>query len=618
MNNSKHSIVFLVVLMAISLDGSLSAKGQTINLAGPQIWNVDYWQTVHIGDFYGPNYEILKLKPISMVGCRNGSWSGWVVITCSTYPMTGLKASVSDLVNETGKKIPASRILVRYSDLAHRGTSWAPPYRFDRLLEEPLEEIQIVDMRQQRRWKPKKVGPIAMQPVWVTVPVPKDAVPGTYKGEFTVEIDDNEPLKASVEMKVHDWTLPDPKNYTVKHMVWLSPDQVAKHYEVEMWSDKHFELMEKSLKVVPALGSFHVDVNLVVRYLSRDNHDTMVKWIRQPDGSFKYDFTVFDRYMDLVQETIGKPFPIRLNMWSSQVKPYHSVLVVDPATGKTEELEQPPQGTAESYAFWKPVMDEIRARTDKRGWSDVLAPNWHQYCGGPDTNTVSMLKRIWPDARWADMDHGRRRGFKGVKKSDYTPVIIQSTVWNEGRMTIRGYKGRLKPGVAFSGHARGRTREWFSLWDYRVVSEEQILKGNHGVDPMGGDLWPARDRRGRYSGGRWAACALGPGNCTKAILGPGPNGAIGTERYEAFREGVQICEAVLFIHRCIESGKLEPKLAAKAGQVIDERAKHRMRSWVLRDKSGKHRFDASVAAENAIQEEDTLWATAAEVAAAMK
>jgi hypothetical protein len=455
-----------------------------------------------------------------------------------------------------------------------------------------------------------------MQPVWVTVGIPSNAVPGSYTATLTIEAENEQPFIIPVELAVYDWLLPDPHDYTVKNMVWFCPERTAIYYDLPMWGDKHLEYCAKSLELALPLGSRNVEANLVLRYLSRDNSEVMVKWIKQADGTYKYDFTAFDKYVETVAKSIGKPFVFRLNMWSSQENPHHSVVVVDPATGATTELEQPPQGSPESYAFWKPVLDEVRVRMDKRGWSDVVAANWHQYCGGPGTNVVSMLKKIWPGVRWADNDHGRRQGFPGLTPEDYTPVLVQSTVWQEGAMKPRGYKGALLPGPAYCGHARGRTREWSSLWDLRAFIEETIMKGEHGVDPMGGDLWMIQDARGRWVSGSWSACALGPGNCTRAILAPGPNGPIVTERYEAMREGVQICEAILFIQRGLDAGKLDAALTARANKVLDERSTHLLGSHVLADKSGATKFDRVKMAAGAFEAENELFAVAAAVAQA--
>jgi len=167
------------------------------NLDEMQLWNSAYWQTTLLGDYYGPNSEIEKLKPISLAGCRNGTFSGQVVVTSTNKNITGLKTKMSDLVNKEGHRIPVSCTRIRYPELAREDTSWSPSYRFDRFMDKPPQEIKMdkVDLAKPSAdplgnmgipisWyglpltKPKNVGPVAMQPIWVTVSVPANAAPG--------------------------------------------------------------------------------------------------------------------------------------------------------------------------------------------------------------------------------------------------------------------------------------------------------------------------------------------------------------------------------------------------------------------------------------------------------
>ena len=104
----------------------------------------------------------------------------------------------------------------------------------------------------------------------------------------------------------------------------------------------------------------------------------------------------------------------------------------------------------------------------------------------------------------------------------------------------------------------------------------------------------------------------------KTLLGPGETGAVATERFEAFREGVQICEAILAIQKGIDSGKLPADLAAKANALLDDRSKRLMDSIKLADKSGAVKFDPPTFAENAEPRENDLFALAADVAKVVK
>ncbi|MGQ9663149.1 MAG: glycoside hydrolase domain-containing protein, partial [Kiritimatiellia bacterium] len=364
-------------VLGLTLVGS--AVGQGVNLSGMQVWNVGYWETVSIGDFIGPNYEIRKLKPISLTGCCNGYFSGYVVVTCSTAPITGLKANITDLEDHaTGQKIPASCVRIRYPELARPGISWSPPYRFDRFSDEPPQEVPMTDLRSVGNWKPKNVGPVSMQPIWVTVYVPSNTPPGEYTGKLQIESNLNKVPDVPVKIKVAEWTLPDPKNFRVTNFGQSSPESLAQHYRVPRWSDKHFELIAKSLSLMAELNSRQAIIDLCIDFYGVGGvPETMVRWVKQADGTYTYDFTVLDRYLETVAKAIGKPTLLRVNCWmewdlkSAGCATTNTgwsapcrVTTFDPATGELGYLDQPRPDTPEFVAFWKPVLMEVRKRIE--------------------------------------------------------------------------------------------------------------------------------------------------------------------------------------------------------------------------------------------------------------
>jgi hypothetical protein len=55
---------------------------------------------------------------------------------------------------------------------------------------------------------------------------------------------------------------------------------------------------------------------------------------------------------------------------------------------------------------------------------------------------------------------------------------------------------------------------------------------------------------------------------TLALLYPGPDGAVATERYEMFREGLELCEAVVFVRKAIADKKLSADLQQRADRYV--------------------------------------------------
>jgi hypothetical protein len=572
-----------------------------------------------------------------------------VVVTRDGADITGLKATVGDLTatGDSKSRIPAARVQVRYADRAVGGKSWMPQHRFDRLLEKPPAKVPAVGTVKSRgfrlKFASKNKRPVATVPVWVTVRVPAEAKAGDYEGVLAISAAAlaGGTVKVPIKLKVHDWKMPDSKNFRVRTIGWMNPEALAKHYGVKLWSDKHFELIGKSMDLMLELGSRHIPIDVTKNYPSRANADTMVKWVKQPDGSYKYDFAIFDKYCDLAAKKLGKPFPLRLNIWrgprnggggETNDYPNATVLVRDPATKQISELAGPSKlGSPEMKKFWQPFLDQTRARLEKRGWFDVTGTNWMCYCGGMTREMAEMMLSIWPDGKWTDVTHGRVRRYRTTKKNVFAPVFVQSTVWNEGSLDKylkwksgpypRQYAGKLSPKTAWCTHARNQYREqsWPSLWTVRTRHEVAILKGNDGLEHVGADHFPVKGPRGRYRMPSWSAYAQGPKNGTVAILGPGPAGPIGTERFEALREGIQVCEAMIFIQKALEAKKINGELAARANKALDDRAKYMISCWHWKDvKRGKRTykrafFSVSEFAKDSMKQDDALYAMAAEV-----
>jgi hypothetical protein len=58
-----------------------------------------------------------------------------------------------------------------------------------------------------------------------------------------------------------------------------------------------------------------------------------------------------------------------------------------------------------------------------------------------------------------------------------------------------------------------------------------------------------------------------------AVLSPGPDGLLSTERLEMLREGTQECEARVFIEKALDGGKLDAGLAKRAQSLLDGRTR---------------------------------------------
>lgn len=152
------------------------------------------------------------------------------------------------------------------------------------------------------------------QMVWLEIPVPADTKPGEYSG--TVRIYEHFMFGAETLAKelhfticVKDVLLPEKPTFYLD--LWQHNSNIARKHEVPLWSDAHFAIIERYIATLGELGQRAVTVIaseipwsgqnafLTVNYLSDLYEYSMVRVTRGADGTFSYDYSVMQRYIDL-------------------------------------------------------------------------------------------------------------------------------------------------------------------------------------------------------------------------------------------------------------------------------------------------------------------------------
>ena len=137
--------------------------------------------------------------------------------------------------------------------------------------------------------------------VWVEINIPKDMEAGTY--DFTIEVDGGEfgTTKSTVTVEVIGATLPDEDIYFTQ---WFHADCLANYYNVEVWSDRHFEIVENFIKTARRNG-----INMILTPIFTPPLDTAVGGERRTtqlvgievnESEYSFDFTLLDRWIDIL------------------------------------------------------------------------------------------------------------------------------------------------------------------------------------------------------------------------------------------------------------------------------------------------------------------------------
>ncbi|MCX7803930.1 MAG: DUF4091 domain-containing protein [Planctomycetota bacterium] len=549
---------------------------------GVQVWTCDAPARLTAFDVPPPDAR----REIRLVGIRNARFSGQIVLA-SGRPIRGVKVRAADLAAAEGKgAIPAGRIAIRFAmpgDPAPRNM-YVPECRFDALLSDAPKEVPVRTVPTDNRYNAPKLQAGAMLPVWVTVNVPAGAAPGEYRGKVTVEAEGLAATDVPVSIKVHAWTMPEPKDYTCRNNIWQSHESSALYYGVPLWSEKHFELMGRVLEQTRRMGNGLCVVHLIKGAYHQGNSESMVRWVKKDGGGYEHDFSIFEKYLDVYGKALGRPNVLLLTVYHPYVdtkdkegKPtgFAAVSLLDRAAGRIEDIKAPPYGTAEAAAFWKPVLDGAFERIRKRGWQDAVVIGTSSDNGPKTPAPYDTLKAIWPDCRIMFSGHPRPGSFNTGNK-EKLPVTCAEHVWAAGTLrktypwpvAARPASGTFAFSRAGAGMCHLHQDE--ELFAYRANPEMCLQCGQNGIGRVGADFWPVGARKIALSGD--SGMHLGPSASVTAFVAPGPDGPVPTTRLEMFVEGMQVREALGFLLGALADRKLDPSLAARCGEYLNARA----------------------------------------------
>lgn len=349
-----------------------------VELPNPQAVDADSWKGVTKPSCaWGSVYERyrkeshpkLHKKSLRLKGWKGERVSAQLVIT-SPEPLDSVQVEMSALQNRRHALLDDARVMrgfVRYVmtdglNKDGKGTCGLRPdlSQFDStLVADPIDPLAAQLSMQAR----------TTQGYWVRVWIPQEAAAGLYTSELTVKNGSRVLGSLKLEVEVQRRTLPAPSQWAFHLDLWQNPFAVARYHRVPLWSRAHFDLLEKELQSYADAGGKVITTSIMHHPWGGQTYDafeSMITWMKRVDGTWYFDYTIFDKWVELMMK-LG----VTQEIGCYSMIPWKlSFQYFDQATHSLKEMKMKPEDPA--YAdFWLTMLKDFARHLKAKGWFDI-------------------------------------------------------------------------------------------------------------------------------------------------------------------------------------------------------------------------------------------------------
>lgn len=106
-----------------------------------------------------------------------------------------------------------------------------------------------------------------------------------------------------MDIKVSSRVLPAPSEWAYHLDLWQSPFAVARYYQVPLWSQEHMDAMRPLMKMLADAGQKIITATIMHKPWNGQTYDyfeSMVTWTKKVDGTWAFDYGVFDKWVEMM------------------------------------------------------------------------------------------------------------------------------------------------------------------------------------------------------------------------------------------------------------------------------------------------------------------------------
>lgn len=541
-------IFFLALLVIFTIGGCDGYQSHSLSVLGSFI-NID---TTNRGE---------EIPLISNTAPWSGSaWRGEKISTqlLIWLPESSGEVSISPsgLIGKNREKIPADFVklhAIKYikTDVFAEGCDKTGIAKYDSsLIADLLEPLK----------NPFDLNSRIAKLIWISIDIPSKARPGIYSGTISAATDGSNSVDFHYVVEVLSRELPPPNEWSFHLDLWQNPYAVSRYFNVDPWSEEHLEKMRPTMKMLANSGQKCITATISSKPWGGQTFDpfeTMIRKIRKPDGSWSFDYSAFDTWVEFAMDCgINQQINcFSMVSWDNEYSYYDEaenqeiVVVCKPGDLVYEEL-------------WGPFLNDFNKHLKLKSWQQICAISMDE----------RSLEDLFEVAKLVDREApGLKLAFAGRYHPELNELIFDMSVASAHVVPVEHLNKRRKAGYktsfyvccveeepntfTFSSPAEASYLAWYAAyrnfdgmlrWSYNSWTENPLFDSRF-------RRFPAGDTYMVYPGG------------------------LSSVRFERLREGIQDFEKISILESdLLKNGSEQSK--EKLNLLYTELAKFEIQS----------------------------------------
>lgn len=227
-----------------------------------------------------------------------------------------------------------------------------------------------------------------------------------------------------VKLTVADRTLPPVAARRYFLDLWQHPWAVARYFGVAPFSEEHYAKMRPIWEQLAAAGQRTITATILEKpwnHQCQDAYHTMVRRVKNDDGTWTFDYALFDAYVAFCRSCGLGP-----DICCYTMVPWGDRVSWENASGEFV-FEKVVAGTPEYEAYWGPFLADFTRHLSEKGWLKDAYISMDERPAAVMAKAVEVIRTYGKGLKISTAGNSKPSDFEGIVIENYCQYVEHIT-----------------------------------------------------------------------------------------------------------------------------------------------------------------------------------------------